>query len=80
MAAGALPEIRGEVDLCELPGGSDLPGVVVRWTATGSDGASASGDLTVPDLGDTLMAEVASVPDPGHVEPGRGSRSAGWRW
>lgn len=71
IAAGALPEIRGEVDLCEIPGGSDLPGAVVRWTATGSEGASASDTFTVPDLGETLMAEVASVPDPGHVEPGQ---------
>lgn len=68
---GSVARIRGAVDLCELPGGSDLPGTVVRWTATGSDGASASADLTVPDLGETLMAEVASVPDPGPVERGQ---------
>jgi hypothetical protein len=69
--AGTPAWIHGAIDLCELPGGSDLPGAVVRWTATGSEGARASATYTVPDLGDTLMAELASVPDPGHVEPGQ---------
>jgi hypothetical protein len=71
IAAGALPELRGAIDLCELPGGSDLPGTTVRWTATGSDGAIASESFLVPDLGESLMTEVASVPDPGRVEPGQ---------
>lgn len=66
-----LPGLRASADVCELPGGSDLPGAVVRWTATGSDGATASDTFTIPDFGETLQALVQSVPDPGPVEQGQ---------
>ena len=65
------PQLFGRADLCELPGGSDLPGTVVSWTATGSDGAAATKMFTVPDFGEALMVEIASVPDPGQVDPGQ---------
>jgi hypothetical protein len=68
---GPLPHLYGGTDVCELPGGSDLPGTVVNWTATGSEGASGSDTFTLPDLGGSLAAEVASVPEPGHVDPGQ---------
>ncbi len=66
-----IPQLEGRVDLCELPGGSDLPGTVVRWTATGSDGTTASDAFTVPDFGEALMVDMGSVPEPGHVDPGQ---------
>jgi hypothetical protein len=69
--APTLPQLHGRVDLCALPGGSDLPGTVVRWTATGSEGTTASVALTVPDFGGALMVDMASVPEPGRVDPGQ---------
>lgn len=36
-------------DTCRLPGGSDLPGTVVRVVATGSGGAMRADTITLPD-------------------------------
>ncbi len=66
-----LSELYGKSDLCDLPGGGDLPGTVVRWVATGSEGATGSATLTVPDFGWTLEAIVqAAEGTPSRVDPG----------
>lgn len=68
---GSLAFLPAEAEVCELPGGSDLPGTVVRWSATGSEGASGSSSFTLPDFGETLEAIAQSVPEaPTRVEAG----------
>jgi len=63
--------LSGEAELCELPGGSDLPGTVVQWTATGSERATGSQSITVPDFGETLEAIVQAAENtPSRVNPG----------
>lgn len=59
----------GQADLCGLPGGSDLPGTVIRIEATGS--ATARQNYVLEDHGESLMAGVESIPDAGtKVAPG----------
>jgi len=59
----------GQAGLCELPGGSDLPGTVVRLEATGS--ATGRAEYRVEDHGETLLADVESIPAAGSkVAPG----------
>jgi hypothetical protein len=70
------PELGGHrgamADVCELPGGSDLPGTVVHLVATGSEGASGSSDYVLPDHGLALAAFVQTDPGNGaHVDPGQ---------
>ena len=68
-APGPLSNLYGQTDVCELPGGSDLPGTVVRFEAGGS--ASASESYTLPDLGETLTVGIESEPTAGsEVEAG----------
>jgi hypothetical protein len=55
----------GQGDVCELPGGSDLPGTVVRLTALGGTEGPYSTDFTLPDLGEALVAGLETSPDPG---------------
>lgn len=68
---GSQPFLPGRAPLCELPGASDLPGTVVNWTASGSDGATGSATFTVPDFGETLEAIIqAAEGTPSRVDPG----------
>ncbi|MHB8793349.1 MAG: hypothetical protein ACYC6O_08440 [Thermoleophilia bacterium] len=55
--------LHGEAELCSLPGGSDLPGTVVTWSATGSEGALGSTSFTVPDYGELIQAIIQSDPE-----------------
>jgi hypothetical protein len=61
--SGVVSSIFGQTDICELPGGSDLPGTVVRFEVTGS--ASHSRDYALPDLGGLLVTGVESLPEAG---------------
>ncbi|HWM21906.1 MAG TPA: hypothetical protein VNO51_19600 [Ilumatobacteraceae bacterium] len=59
------------VDVCDLPGGSDMPGTVVHFDAS-IDGEVVSEDLVLPDRGPGVLAEVDSIPPAGSlVEPGQ---------
>ncbi len=61
--------LYGQVDVCSLAGGTDMPGTVVHFEATGS--ANGSEDFTLPDLGEVLLADLEGIPEAGsHVEPG----------
>lgn len=72
IAQGDLSFLRGDADVCELPGGSDLPGTVVRFAAEGSEGARGTESYPLMDLGETLTAGVESTPPAGsRVEPGQ---------
>lgn len=57
---GPLSSLYGAVDVCSLPGGSDLPGTVVHFELTGS--ATATEDYTLPDLSDVLVAGLDTTP------------------
>jgi hypothetical protein len=61
--SGVVSNVFGQTDYCELPGGSDLPGTVVRFEVTGS--ASDSRDYALPDLGGFLVTGVESLPEAG---------------
>ena len=52
------------VDVCDLPGGSDMPGTVVHFDAT-LDDQVISEDLVLPDRGPGVVADVDSIPPPG---------------
>jgi hypothetical protein len=52
-------------DLCEIPGGSDLPGTVVQGVTTDSGGASAAAQEVLDDRGPTLVAVLVSEPATG---------------
>lgn len=66
---GPLDRLRGQTDVCSLSGGSDMPGTVVHFEATGS--ASGSENFELPDLGESLTAGLEGLPDAGsRVEPG----------
>ena len=68
-AEGRVTGLTGQIDVCLLSGGSDLPGTVVHFEATGS--ASSSVDFTLPDHGESLAAGLVGLPAPGsEVEPG----------
>jgi hypothetical protein len=59
----------GQVDVCTLPGGSDLPGTIVRFEVTGN--ASATLDYPLPDLSDALVVAIEAEPaDGSRVEAG----------
>ena len=62
---------RAQTQACDLPGGSDLPGTVVKWTGDVGEGGTASDSITLPDFGETLQA-VIQAPDntPTRVDPG----------
>jgi hypothetical protein len=61
--------LYGQVGVCSLSGGTDMPGTVVHFEATGS--ANGSEDFTLPDLGEVLFADLEGIPEGGsHVEPG----------
>ena len=67
--AGDLHDLHATIWPCRLAGGSDMPGTVVHFEATGS--ASGSADHTLPDHGDLLDALIVGTPDEGtKVEPG----------
>jgi hypothetical protein len=61
--SGPVASVRGQADVCELPGGSDLPGTVVRIEATGS--ATGSQNYVLEDLGEYLLADVEAIPAAG---------------
>ena len=64
--------LNAAAEVCSLPGGSDLPGTVVAWTATGSDGQTSEATFSLPDFGPTLQALVQSVPEENtRVDPGQ---------
>lgn len=59
----------GQIDVCELPGGSDLPGTVVRFQVTGD--ATASLDYPLPDHSEALVVGIEADPaDGSRVEAG----------
>jgi hypothetical protein len=64
---GPLSSLHGAADICtDLAGGSDLPGTVVHYTATGSDGAAITSDYTLPDLGEIgPVVGIETVPPAG---------------
>lgn len=67
-ATGAS-SLHGAVNVCtDLSGGSDLPGTVVHYAATGSDGAGSTSDYTLPDLGE--IGPVVGI----ETEPPAGTR------
>lgn len=69
---GRSHSLNATAEACSLPGGSDMPGTVVQWTATGSDGETSAAEDSLPDFGATLEALVQSIPDEGTtVEPGQ---------
>ncbi|MGH2692747.1 MAG: hypothetical protein ACRDHM_09625, partial [Actinomycetota bacterium] len=71
-ASSLLRFLNGATDVCELPGGSDLPGTAVNFGATGSEGATKTTDYTLPDLGEALIAAAESRPAAGSsVDPGQ---------
>lgn len=53
-----------ETDLCEIPGGSDLPGAVVLAEVRDSGGASQSEQETLGDLGELLTTTFVSLTPP----------------
>jgi hypothetical protein len=55
-------ESSRSVTVCDLPGGSDLPGTVVSVSATGSDGSTATGSTTLSDHGVAVVAGIESRP------------------
>lgn len=64
-----ISSVFGAADVCELPGGSDLPGTVVRLEMSGS--ATATETYTLPDLSSVLIAGLQTTPAEGsRVEPG----------
>lgn len=66
---GPISSIHGAADVCELPGGSDLPGTVVRFEISGS--ATGSEAYTLPDLSSVLIAGIEATPAEGaRVEAG----------
>ena len=62
-ALSGVSHVYGQADVCALPGGSDLPGTVIRFEATGS--ASAREDFALPDLGESLTAGAEAIPAAG---------------
>jgi len=56
----AFSSVYGQVDVCSLPGGRDLPGTVVRFQVSGS--ATGELDFTLPDLGPS--SSPGSSPNP----------------
>ncbi len=74
--ARAPGTIRTLVDPCELPGGSDLPGAVVRFRSTviGHSDLASTAELTLPDEGEAnLTARITGDPPPGSkVSAGQG--------
>lgn len=68
-AGDTISSVFGAADVCELPGGSDLPGTVVHLTMSGS--ATATETYTLPDLSSVLIAGLQTTPAEGsQVEPG----------
>lgn len=64
-----LGHVFGQADVCELPGGSDLPGTVVRFEVTGS--ASGTLDYPLPDHSEVLVVGIEAEPaDGSRVEAG----------
>lgn len=60
------------VAVCDLPGGSDMPGTVVRFDATLDDGANVTDNVVLNDMGPGVVGDVNSQPSPGsRVEPGQ---------
>lgn len=55
--------LNGQTDVCALSGGSDLPGTVVHFEATGS--ANGSEDYALPDSGKVLLADLEGLPEAG---------------
>jgi hypothetical protein len=69
-------EVRSDsspnVPVCDLPGGSDMPGTVVRFDATFDDGEVLTDDVVLNDMGPGVVGDVNSQPPPGsRVEPGQ---------
>jgi hypothetical protein len=60
---GPISSVYGAADVCELPGGSDLPGTVVHLELSGS--ATATEDYTLPDLSSVLIAGIDATPAEG---------------
>jgi hypothetical protein len=60
------------VAVCELPGGSDMPGTVVHAEALAGEGSTGRGETVLPDMGAGVIADVNSIPPPAsRVEPGQ---------
>lgn len=59
-------------NLCDIPGGTDMPGAVVRFTATTEDGNSATAEKTLQDMGAAgPVVMIESAPAAGsRVGPG----------
>jgi hypothetical protein len=70
-AERAVSAMDGTADYCEIPGGSDFPGMIVRFVATDGGEATLSRDFPLPDFGEALFTGVESLPDAGaRVEAG----------
>jgi hypothetical protein len=60
------------VEVCDLPGGSDMPGTVVRFEAAMDDQPAVPDDLVLEDMGRGVAADVNSNPPPSSsVEAGQ---------
>jgi hypothetical protein len=60
------------VDVCDLSGGSDMPGTVVHFEARLDEGSTATSELTLGDKGPGVVAGLNSNPESGaRVEPGQ---------
>jgi hypothetical protein len=66
--AGPLSGLSGIVDVCAVPGGSDLPGAVVGFASSASDGAASSMTYALPDMG--VVGPVVGM----ETDPPAGSR------
>ncbi|HEX4980468.1 MAG TPA: hypothetical protein VFV63_02175 [Ilumatobacteraceae bacterium] len=69
-------EVRSDstpsVPVCDLPGGSDMPGTVVRFEATLDDGQVITDDVVLNDMGPGVVGDVRSQPPANSpVEPGQ---------
>lgn len=63
--------VHGNTDICQLPGGSDLPGTVVTIEVAGTDGARKVEKYTLEDHGEALVTGIDAQPEPGsRVKPG----------
>ena len=52
------------MDMCDVPGGSDMPGTAFQFSVTAGAGETAADTLILPDFGKSITAGVVSVPSP----------------
>ncbi len=63
--------VRAQTQACDLPGGSDLPGTVVKWIGDVGEGGTGSDSLALPDFGKTLEAVIQAADNtPTRVQSG----------